>query len=203
MPSFKGQLTRQQIADVAAYVSRTARRLILLPDGFPRDVGAFALRPRPDADWEDGLLRPRTRAAIARPATAGVARDRRHGPHVLGSARTSSRPGSPTPSSATRAPSSRSRRPLLLHEPIELELARRRSRRSATRATAELLRRRRALRLALTPTRGVRGLPAPPDHAVGDLSRGSTAADEARRRRRPTELTSSAPSRSASGVAST
>ena len=63
MPSFKGQLTDE--ADRRRRRLRRPgdeRRLIELPDGFPRDVAVVATRPRPHAD------RGRTRAAAAHAA---------------------------------------------------------------------------------------------------------------------------------------
>ena len=57
------------------------------------------------------MLRPRTLAALARRARARDPRDRRHRADVpVGAAATCTRPGSTSPSSATRAPSSPSRR---------------------------------------------------------------------------------------------
>ena len=64
MPSFSGQLSPKQIADVAAYVVQATLGLIL-PDGFPREVRAIACDLDRTLIWKDAELRPRTRAALA------------------------------------------------------------------------------------------------------------------------------------------
>ena len=67
MPSFKGQLTDQQIADVASYVVKatggTPVTLLELPPAFPRSVAAFAFDLDRTLIAEDAVLRPRTLAA--------------------------------------------------------------------------------------------------------------------------------------------
>ena len=84
MPSFKGQLTDQQIADVA----RTSSRRPAHADGrssfrrLPARVAAFAFDLDRTLIAEDAVLRPRTRAAIAAVRAPGIARDRRHRAHV-------------------------------------------------------------------------------------------------------------------------
>ena len=71
MPSFEDQLSEQEIADVAAYVVESTSRLNLPPD-FPRDVAAFACDLDRTLIAEDGVLRPRTIAAIAAARAAGI-----------------------------------------------------------------------------------------------------------------------------------
>ena len=70
-PRSAASSTDQQIADVAAYVTQVDRRLIL-PPSFPRDVQAFACDFDRTLVGRDALLRPRTRAAIARSQAAGI-----------------------------------------------------------------------------------------------------------------------------------
>ena len=71
MPAFAGQLTPQQIQDVAAYVVQATERLILPPD-FPRGIEALACDLDRTLIGEDAELRPRTRAAIAAARAAGL-----------------------------------------------------------------------------------------------------------------------------------
>ena len=59
MPSFSGQLSEQQIADVAAYVVQATRADP--PGDFPRGVQAFACDLDRTLIGEDAELRPRTR----------------------------------------------------------------------------------------------------------------------------------------------
>ena len=190
MPSFSGQLSEQQIADVAAYVVRVDARLIL-PDGLPARRRGDRVRPRPHADRQDGVLRPRTTAALARRARGRDPRRHRHRPHVpLGAPLRRGGRDRGRRSSATRARSSstRSRGELLRHEPIPLELARE----AIAAVEAEGF----ALNCyvddelyvaAITEhARGLRRLPEPPGARGRRPARlARAAADEARRRRRP------------------
>ena len=72
MPSFKGQLTDQQIADVAAYVVEVDRRhgAVELPAGFPRARRRLRGRPRPDADRRGRASCGRARAPRSRASRA-------------------------------------------------------------------------------------------------------------------------------------
>ena len=112
MPSFKGSLSTQQIADVAAYVVKSTGGTFRSPrSSFRRPsrgrVAAFAVDLDRTLIAEDAVLRPRTKAAIAAARAAGVhvivvtGRMFRSRPPVRRSRR-----GSTIPSSATRAPSS-------------------------------------------------------------------------------------------------
>ena len=71
MPAFSGQPERAG--------NRRRRRVrrrvdleLILPDGFPRDVAAFACDLDRTLTWEDGVLRPRTIAALQAARAAGI-----------------------------------------------------------------------------------------------------------------------------------
>ena len=126
MPSF------EESARAAADRRRRRVRLVarraadLLPPGLPRAVEAFACDLDGTLIGRDAVLRPRTRAAIRARGTRGSPSSWRPAGCSGRSRRTSRTPGSTSRSSATRAPrwSTRARATFLLHEPLELEVAR-------------------------------------------------------------------------------
>ena len=109
MPAFSDSLSEQR--------DRRRRRVRLrvdalrLPDGFPRDVAAIACDLDRTLTWEDGVLRPRTSAALRAARAAGI-----HVVIATGRMFRSVRPyarassGSTRRSSATRAQPSSTRR---------------------------------------------------------------------------------------------
>ena len=74
MPSFKSSLSTQQIADVVRLRRHLDRRhgSVELPAAFPAHVAAFAFDLDRTLIAEDGVLRPRTREALARTRATGA-----------------------------------------------------------------------------------------------------------------------------------
>ena len=130
MPSFGEQLEPQQIADVAEYVRRLPAAEPPLPaerrDGFPHPVQAFACDLDGTLIGRDASLRPRTLAAIARAQEAGI-------PVLVATGRMfrSVEPyleragiGEPVVCYQGAAVVDPRTREFLLHEPLELDVAR-------------------------------------------------------------------------------
>ena len=190
MPSFSGQLTPQQIADVAAYVVQATTGLIL-PDGFPRGVQAIA------CDLDRTLIgrtpsSGRGPAPHSRAASSGRdPRDPRHRADVpLGApvrdARRDRRSGRLLPGRGRRRPGQRDAGCATSRSRSSSRVRRSRAVRGRG-VSAQLLRRRRALRRrAHGRLRGVRVVPAPRGARGRRSPRlAGRAADEARRGRRP------------------
>ena len=128
MPAFAEQFEPQQIADLSQYLVVVDERLnLLFRDGFPRDVAAFAcdldgtlVGPRRACSGRGSGPRSRARRTPASPSSS------RPAGCSARSSGTSRRPGSRSRSSATRAPpwSTHGRGEFLLHEPLELDVAR-------------------------------------------------------------------------------